>query len=258
MGWSLAGPPLMTVFFYAFDDIFVDTGLPHMSKEAVLAAKEQKPARIFLTHHHEDHSGNAAGIQKETGAMVYGHDQAAEKLKTGYPVFFYQKYMWGQTTPVNVLPLPPSIQTRLGPMVPISAPGHSRDHVVYYLPDQGILFSGDLYLGDRIRYFRVDENVGAQIASLKTILAYDFNTLLCGHNPRPDHGRDHLRAKLGFLQDLYGNVATLYDKGCNEKEIFKRLKLREDYFVKLFCFANVSMFNGVLSCVRHYRAEKAL
>ncbi len=257
MGWSPAGAPMMTAFFYAFDDILIDTGLAHMGKEALLAAHKQKSSRIFLTHHHEDHSGNAARIREQTGARVYGHSQAAEKLKTAYPIFFYQKYIWGRTTPVAVLPLPRHIDSRLGSMVPVSMPGHSRDHMVYFLPDQGVVFSGDLYLGDRIRYFRKDEDVGAQINSLKKLLEYDFDILLCGHHPKKSRGRDHIKTKLQFLEDLYGGVTALYDKGWRGKEIFRRLGLKEDYFIKAFCCANVSMFNGVLSCIRHYRSEKA-
>jgi glyoxylase-like metal-dependent hydrolase (beta-lactamase superfamily II) len=87
LGWSLAGPPLMTVYCFSFDNIMIDTGLSHMGKEVAGIAQQNKIDRIYLTHHHEDHSGNAAHINKSIGADVYGHRLTAENLKN--PIPFY-------------------------------------------------------------------------------------------------------------------------------------------------------------------------
>lgn len=177
-------------------------------------------------------------------------------MKTRYPVLPYQKYVWGRTTPVPVQGLPDRIDTTLGPLIPVPTPGHSRDHTAYFLPDQGILFSGDLYLGDRIKYFRSDENLIHEIASLKRVLDLDFDQLLCGHNPKKQRGKAHIRAKLEFLEDLCGRVVDCRDKGYAEKEIFARLGLTEDRFTKWFCFGNVSMMHGVRSILRHHDGGK--
>jgi hypothetical protein len=53
-----------------------------------------------------------------------------------------------------------------------------------------VLFSGDLYLADHIKFFRSDENMGFQIESLKKVTNLDFNMLLCGHNPRRKTGEN--------------------------------------------------------------------
>jgi len=148
-----------------------------------------------------------------------------------------------------------SMETSLGKMVSIHTPGHARDHVVYFLPEKGVVFSGDLYLGDRIRYFRADEDVGAQIASLKKIVKLDFSTLLCSHNPRPNKGRQYIQNKLDYLENLYGNIIRQWKIGMTEKEIFRVLKLKENYFTKYFCFGNVSMLNGVRSAIQHYEGR---
>ena len=251
MGWSLAGPPLMSVYFYTFNQVLIDTGQSHMGKEALVIARDHRIQQVFLTHHHEDHSGNAALIHNELGAIVMGHEQTRAKLKTGYKILPYQKYVWGRTTPVAVSDLPDTIETGLGPMEAVHTPGHSRDHLVYFLPDQGIVFSGDLYLGDRIKFFRSDEDLGSQIASLRKLLELDFSTLLCSHNPQRKKGWDHIQTKLDFLENLYGHIVSLWKKGMKEKEIFSTLELRENYFTKYFCFGNVSMMNGVRSAIRH-------
>ena len=249
LGWSLAGPSMMTVYCYLFDNMMVDTGQSHMEKEALALAAAHGVKHIFLTHHHEDHSGNAAAIVSSLRATVYGHDLTRDKLKNPYPILPYQKYVWGRTTPVMVKYLPENIDTPLGRMVPVHTPGHSKDHTLYFLPDQGIIFSGDLYLGDRIKFFRSDEDVTVQIASLKKVAAMDFDTVLCAHNPRQTDGKKHILLKLDFLENLYGNIVFMWQKGFSERQIFRELKLREARFTKYFCCGNVSMLNGVRSII---------
>ncbi len=254
LGWSLVGPPLMSAYFYLFDGLMVDTGQAHMGPEVLEIARENRVNRVVLTHHHEDHSGNAALVHGQMGVQIFGHDQTRAKMESGYPILPYQKYVWGKTTPVEMEALPERFDTGLGPLIPVHTPGHSRDHMSYFLPDQGVLFTGDLYLGDRIKFFRSDEDLGAEIDSLKKVLELDFEVLLCNHNPRREKGREHIRLKLDFLENLYGSIVALHMKGCAEKEIFSRLKLKEDYFTKCFCFGNVSMVNGVRSVIRHHES----
>jgi len=243
---------MMLVYVYAFGDVMVDTGQAHMGREALDIARGNRVNRVYLTHHHEDHSGNAALIRRETGAAVYGHAHTREKLAAPYRILPYQKYVWGASTPVAVSPFPEEIQTSLGPMIPIHTPGHSRDHTSYFLPDHGIIFPGDLYLGDRIKFFRVDEDLGDEVASLKKIAALDFDVLLCSHKPRSERGKDHILSKLDFLENFYESTVDLYRQGYQEKEIFSRLRLREAHFTKWVCLGNISMINGVRSVIRHY------
>jgi glyoxylase-like metal-dependent hydrolase (beta-lactamase superfamily II) len=144
----------------------------------------------------------------------------------------------------------------MGEMIPVYTPGHSIDHNSYLIKNEGVLFSGDLYLGDRIKYFRSDENIGAQIDSLKKVLSYDFEVLLCGHSPKRKNGKQRIQRKLDFLQNLYGNIVSLWEKGLPEKQIFTSLNLKENYIAKTICFGDVSLFNGVKSAIRHYKSKK--
>ncbi len=255
LGWSAVGPPLMTVYCYIFDGIMIDTGLSLMKKEVLNIARSNGVKQIFLTHHHEDHSGNAAAIRHALRADVYGHALTVKKLETPYPILPYQKCIWGKTTPLPVNAFPDKIDTPLGKILPIHTPGHAKDHTVFFLPEQGILFSGDLYLGDRIRYFRSDEDIGTEIESLKTVAELDFDHLLCAHNPKHKKGKEHILAKLEFLENFYGNIIGLRQKGLSEKQIFNHLKLKEAHFIKWFCFGNVCMFNGVKSVIRHHEQQ---
>ncbi len=252
LGWSPVGAPLMTSFCFVLQDLMVDTGLSHMKKEVLKIAGEHGIKRIFLTHHHEDHSGNAGAIRQAMGVPVYGHPMTIEKMARPFRILPYQKLVWGRALPLHVDLFPEIIDTVLGVMVPVHTPGHSKDHTAFFIKEAGILFSGDLYLADRIKYFRADECLGTEIESLKKVLKLDFDMLLCSHFPKIENGQERIMAKLAFLEDLYGSIIDLWEKGIPEKEIFKALGLKEDYFTRAFCFGNVSMMNGVRSVVRHY------
>lgn len=246
----------MTVYCYAFGDVMVDTALSHMQKEALTIASKHKIKRIYLTHHHEDHSGNADVLKRRLKTQIYGHPITMEKLSAPFRILPYQKYVWGKATPSDIKMVPSKIDTVLGKMIPVYTPGHSQDHTSYLIRNAGVLFSGDLYLGDKIKYFRSDEDMGTQIESLKKILSLDFQILLCSHSPKRKDGKEHIKRKLEFLQNLYGNIILLWDKGMSEKQIFCSLNLKEDYFVKSVCFGDVSMINGIRSAIRYYKKCK--
>ncbi len=247
-GFGPIGPPLMTVHIYLVGSVLIDTGLRNMRKKILQALSEKKIESILLTHHHEDHSGNAAVLGKAHHVDVIGHPLTAEKMKHAYRIYPYQRLIWGKADPVAVKPFPEKIEFGSFQFLPIHTPGHSKDHTVFLEQNRGWLFSGDSYLGDRIKYFRADEDISDQIRSLKKILTYAFDGLMCAHNPWPENGRVHLERKLNFLEDLYGEITGLLTSGYSQKAIIHMMKDREDRFVKMLCMGNVSFANIVRSC----------
>lgn len=250
LGWSPLGHPMMTVYCYVADDLMVDTGQAHMRREVLDFAKAHHVQKIVLTHHHEDHSGNAAALKRVIGAPVYGHPITVLKMKSPFRIYPYQHYMWGKSAPLEMRPLPESVETKNFALKAVHTPGHSKDHVVYHDRGRGTLFSGDLYLSDRIKYFRADEVISDQITSLRKVMRLDFDMLLCNHHPRSSNGKQHIAAKLQFLEDLYGGIGENFKKGYGVNRIFCEMALKEQQFVKWFCFGNVSMKNVVRSAVR--------
>jgi len=249
LGYSPIGPPLMSVYMYVVDTVVIDTAQRHMRAEVIGMLKGNAAAieRILLTHYHEDHSGNAAQIRRTFSAEVLGHPLTAEKMSGSLNIPPYQHLVWGKAGQVPVSPLPGFINTGCYRFMPIHTPGHSKDHTVYLETRNGWLFSGDLYLGDRIKYFRSDEKFSDQMDSLKTVLALDFNALFCGHHPIPKGGKARLAAKLAFLEDFYGQVMDFNQKGLIESEIISRLDLKQDWLVKWVTLGNLSFANMVRS-----------
>jgi glyoxylase-like metal-dependent hydrolase (beta-lactamase superfamily II) len=249
LGYGPVGPPLMSVFMYIVDSLVIDTGQSHMAKALLGLLRDKNLKRIILTHHHEDHSGNAARISTQHSIPVGGHRLTAEKMNGSFPIRPYQRYVWGKASPVDVIPFNDIIETDRFTFTPVPTPGHSRDHTVFLEKKQGWLFSGDLYLGERIKFFRADERFAEQIASLIKVLTLDFDTLFCAHNPCLKSGKQKIKNKLQFLEDLYGNVRELVEKGHSEKAIIKALDPRNDRGIKLITMGNVSFANMVRSAM---------
>ena len=93
----------------------------------------------------------------------------------------HQRYVWSKADAVEATSFKESIETDSFKFKPIHTPGHSKDHIVYLEEKDGWLFSGDLYLAGRIKYFRSDERLNDQITSLKKVLEFDFEVLFCTH-----------------------------------------------------------------------------
>jgi glyoxylase-like metal-dependent hydrolase (beta-lactamase superfamily II) len=240
----------MTVFLYLVDGVLVDTGQPHMRREVLEMVESQRPERIVLTHHHEDHSGNARAVCDCLGIEVLGHPQAIRKMSGPLNILPYQHLVWGKADPVAVRSIEGEISTRSGRLIPIHTPGHSKDHVVYLDPEKGWLFSGDLYIGERIKYFRVDEKLSDQIDSLKKILMFDFDALYCGHHPVGKNGKKRMRNKLSFLQEFQNTVRRMRQEGLSVPEIIRRLDRRQDRLVKWVTLGNVCFANMVRSALK--------
>ena len=255
LGYGPISPPFMSVYLYILDGLVLDTGQRHMQKTVIELLDEKKLQQILLTHHHEDHSANASAICGHHHIEAFGHPLTVEKMAAGFRILPYQRFIWGRSETIGLSPLGPVVESNRYKLVPVHTPGHSKDHTVFWEETNGWLFAGDLYLGQRIKFFRSDENIFDQIESLKKVLKLDFDALFCAHNPCPQKGKSKLKQKLQFLEDIVGQVQKLKDMGINHKAIFKRMDSGQDKWVKLMTMGNVSFVNMLRSAYQSDRTS---
>ena len=90
----LLGRALMEVRCYAVDGLLVDAGLASR-RDAVLGfARAHGVRRAALTHHHEDHTGNARALG-DAGLEVVASEGTAARLREGWSLRAYQHLLWG-------------------------------------------------------------------------------------------------------------------------------------------------------------------
>ena len=247
LGYGPIGRPYMSVYLYILDGLVIDTGQRHMQKTLIQLLGKKQLHQVLLTHHHEDHSGNASAICRHHHIQAFGHPLTVLKLADNFRILPYQHLVWGKSDPVVIQELASVVESNRYRLVPVHTPGHSKDHTVFLENTNGWLFSGDLYLGQRIRFFRSDEKIFDQIESLKKVLKLDFDALFCAHNPCPENGKTKLQQKLQFLEDIVGQVQKLKDQGLNPKAIFKHMDSGKDRWIKLMTMGNVSFVNMLRS-----------
>lgn len=245
------GQPKMFCHCFFVDGLLIDTGHRNMQKEVLQALGGLKVDQIFITHHHEDHTGNVAELQAKFACPAFASAKCVELMKDPPPISFAQWLTWGARP---AFPGLSETMDRLSSanydfeVYPI--PGHAEDMLCLYEREQGWLFSADLWVSDRIRYFMRPESVREQIQSIRKILELDFEVLFCSHNPQFKGGKQRLANKLQFFEDFYGKVATLYHQGMKPNQIMKTLGLKENWNIRLTSGGELSTLNMITAVIR--------
>ena len=91
-----------------------------------LKDKGWKLTHILVTHHHADHTQGIAPLKAETGCMVIGTAEAAKNTALDKTVAGGDTFTFGGHE-VGV----------------IDTPGHTAQHITFWIPDQKVAFVGD-------------------------------------------------------------------------------------------------------------------
>ncbi|GAC1405055.1 MAG: MBL fold metallo-hydrolase [Candidatus Velthaea sp.] len=112
--------------------VAIDPGIDdaaHIASFVELAERENaRYAAILVTHGHPDHYPGALALKRETGAPVFAHPAAKfahdRDLEDGARLAFEDEAF-----------------------TIVHAPGHARDHLVFWLETDKALFTGDVVIG---------------------------------------------------------------------------------------------------------------
>jgi glyoxylase-like metal-dependent hydrolase (beta-lactamase superfamily II) len=119
---------------------------------------------ILLTHRHPDHAPGAAALGRATGAAVHAWrpEPGESGLRAG------QEFAAGGGLTI----------------VAVHTPGHTPDHVVFFVPALRALFTGDAVLGRGTSVIDPPEgDLAAYLRSLDDMAALGPTTIYPGHGP---------------------------------------------------------------------------
>ncbi|MFN2589679.1 MAG: MBL fold metallo-hydrolase [Actinomycetota bacterium] len=157
--------------------IVIDPGpgdRPHVER----VAEEAGPVgAILLTHHHPDHAPGAALLSELTGAAARA---------------------WAPWDGERAIGDGDEVRGGGVRLRAVHTPGHTSDHLVFFEPDAGALFTGDAVLGWGTSVVDPpDGDLAAYLRSLEQMRALRPRTLYPGHGPVVDDADGKLREYLG-------------------------------------------------------------
>jgi hydroxyacylglutathione hydrolase len=176
----------------------VDTPDPDPIRRA-LQDKGWKLTHILTTHHHHDHVEGHEALKAETGAAIIGSARDQGRIP-------------GLDSPVGE-----GAQFALGAIAVkvMETPGHTLGHLCYWLPEQGVLFTGDTLFS--LGCGRLFEGTAETMwSSLDRIRAMTPETLIyCGHEYTQSNARFALtiEPENEALQNRAAEVARLRKEG---------------------------------------------
>ncbi|MCI0698935.1 MBL fold metallo-hydrolase [candidate division KSB1 bacterium] len=220
MARTVLGRDLYHVAAYFVDGLLIDTGFAYLAEKFYQELKNKHVKRIVNTHHHEDHVGANYLFEQRQGLKAFAHSLARpliekppEKLK------LYRDVVWGVPQPAHPEAIGATISTAKHSFGVLHLPGHSHDHIGLYEPQQGWLFSGDLFLSVKVRVLRLDEDVYALMDSLRRVINLPLARLFCGSGKVLDNPGAMLKQKLAFYEELEQRIELLHQKGWEAEKI---------------------------------------
>ncbi|MBE8539270.1 MBL fold metallo-hydrolase [Geoglobus acetivorans] len=204
VGAEVEGRVVFTTSFYVYSDLVFDSGCSNVRGEVAEWLKKRDFQAVYLTHHHEDHSGNAGLFD-----VIHSGKATAEILSSGFEIPDYRKLVWGEVEHI------PAERFREPDIEFVYTPGHSQDHVVYLLDDYA--FIGDLIAAKRVFVALRYERYVQTIESLERLLSHDFEVAFGGHGI---YRREEVEEYLGYLRGLRQRCLELYESGKSYMEIY--------------------------------------
>jgi cyclase len=192
------------------------------------------PLYLINTDHHPDHTvGN-----RWLGGVVVAHRGTRERLLADPPSVEYLSNLFGALDE-HAVPLMRGYRPRLPevtfdqrldlwagerPVQLLHAPGHTANTIMAYVPDEGVLFTGDNICEASLPAF-VDASVGDFFDAIDLAETLPFEQLVPGHGKVS--GRDVLERYRNLGRELVGRVARARERGDTRAECGESIRYED-------------------------------
>lgn len=220
VGKEYDGEPYYWTTFYYYKGLIIDTGCPNTIEEAANFIDKMRldVKAVFLTHHHEDHSGGAGLFKEKFGVDVFAPLAAIEILANPPRIPRYRQVVWGQPTPVKATPLQSEMKFGKTTVKAVATPGHSFDHVSFLT--ENALFIGDLITNPTPTIIMKEEKAVDIMGSLRTVLGLNFEISYGGHG---SWNKSEVKETLRNMLNLKEKVGMLSKEGLDAEQIVEEV-----------------------------------
>jgi ribonuclease/clavin/mitogillin len=249
-------PMAQWVCAYLVDGLLVDTGPAYTAQELTEAMAGRGLKQAVNTHFHEDHISANKYLQDAYRTDIFAHPLAIDKINSPAKLYRYQEDVWGYPVPSLVKPAVGSVETEHYRFEVIPTPGHDADHICLFEPENGWLFTGDLYVTTRPVVCRPNDDMRRSLLDLRKLRSLNPVMMF----PAPTHVVKDPGTKLDklidYLDDLGSRIDTLYNKGMEPERIRDEIFGEESPLAE-FTQQQFSSLNMIRSFLRKYGDQDA-
>ena len=226
---TIAGRGRYWTTAYLVDNMMVDTGCAHTAGELASVLDDTQINQIINTHSHEDHFGaNQKLAKRNAGLDIYAHPDAVQVManpRVYQPLHPYRRLFWGWPQSCEAIPIDhdAEIETENYRFNVIYTPGHSPDHLCLYEPEQGWLFTGDLFVGGKDRALPAGCDIWQVINSLKLVAGLPAAQMFPNSARVRNTLKSELDRKINYYEEMGAKVLTLNAQGRSDREIARSL-----------------------------------
>ncbi len=224
--------------------VLVDSGFPTVGQELCRLLDHLRPDGVMVTHEHEDHAGNAGPLVRR-GLPLTASSATIAALRRGPAVGWYRQLVWGR---MRRLSEDPSVGVNAG-LELVPAPGHSADHHVVWDPQERTLFSGDLFLGVKVRVAHRHEDPRQLARSVRAAAALAPTRMFDAHRGLIPEPIDALVAKADWIEERIQEVERRGAEGWSDRAIARSVLGAEDftYYVSRGDLSRINWVRSVLA-----------
>ena len=245
MNRIILGRRLRTAYAFFVDGLAIESGPAHFKNDLRGFYQENTPRQAVFSHSHEDHAGNV-DLLNQFGITPYVH-----KLAPASPqiIPWYRRIVWGRPAVGVCQEIGTTIETEKYLFQVIDSPGHAPDHICLLEEKEGWLFTGDLYVGEKIIYLYDQEDLTTLKKTFQQLANLPFSSIYCSHRGPLKKGPEAFARKLEYIETLQQKALDMQKRGFTSRQITTSLLGKEDYmyFISGGEFSKTAFVNALLS-----------
>ena len=228
--------------------ILIDTGANYnfakQAYEAMQKIEDLKVSTIIITHEHDDHWMGNSFYKDRFNSIIYAPKSINENYNENSKPRIFEILDKNEMENTKVIKADVvvsdekviNISDKTIKIIPTKLTAHTKDDLIVYLPDEKVIFTGDIIMNQRVTSNR-DGSVIGTLKAIDLINSYDWNTLIAGHGTITDKKATDFTTKYFTL--LKTRVLEAIEAGTTADEISKVVTMDD--------FKDVAMFDELNS-----------
>ena len=228
--------------------ILVDTGANYnfakQAYEAMQKIEDLKVSTIIITHEHDDHWMGNSFYKDRFNSTIYAPKSINENYNENSKPRIFEILDKNEMENTKVIKADVvvsdekviNISDKTIKIIPTKLTAHTKDDLIVYLPDEKVIFTGDIIMNQRVTSNR-DGSVIGTLKAINLINSYDWNTLIAGHGTITDKKATDFTTKYFTL--LKTRVLEAIEAGITADEISKVVTMDD--------FKDIAMFDELNS-----------